>query len=217
MKMIYYKMFMEWNRLFERLAPADAGKLIKALSFFTDDLKANQTDEIDVSERIEAALQKAGLTDAEPALMANAEMCCGRVYDEFIASLAKSETNRGNAAKGGTQKRKNEQFETLWEAYPNKVDKEDAQAAFNELDADAETFSDMLDGLNRWKASAQWQEKASSIPYLANWIRKKRWQDEPQKPAKKKNNALNYEQKEISKADFDALVVSLDSELDADE
>lgn len=210
MKMIYYKMFMEWNRLFERLAPEDAGKLIKALSFFTDDLKANQTDEPDVSDRINAALQKADLSDAEPALMANAEMCCGRIYDEFLASLSKSETNRGNAAKGGNQKRKNEQFETLWEAYPNKVDREDAQAAFNELDADAETFKGIMDGLQRWEASAQWQEAPQSIPYLANWIRKKRWADEPPKPAKKKNDALKYEQTAIRKEDFDALVVSLD-------
>ena len=59
MKMIYYKLFTEWNAFFETLPAESAGKLIKAIAFFTDDLKKNQTLDLDPDERIDGAIEKA--------------------------------------------------------------------------------------------------------------------------------------------------------------
>ena len=209
MKMIYYKLFTEWNAFFETLPAESAGKLIKAIAFFTDDLKKNQTLDLDPDERIDGAIEKAEVEDA--ALRSMALMCCRRLYAEFERSLEKSATLADNGSKGGDQKQRNKLFADLWGKYPKKVGEDDARKAFNALDPDAETFEQILKGIERWKKSAQWQD-AQFIPNLAKWIEKQSWKDEPPKPAKKQNQALAYEQTAISEDDFNNLVVNLDAD-----
>lgn len=211
MKMIYYKLFTEWNAFFKALSAESAGKLIKAIAFFTDDLKKNQTLDLDPDERIESAIVKAEIDD--PSLRSMAIVCCERLYMEFEISMNKSDKNSESGSKGGDQKRRNKLFADLWVKYPKKVGEDDARKAFNALDPDAETFEQILEGVERWKKSAQWQD-AQFIPDLAKWIGKKRWTDDPPKPTKKKNPALAYEQKPISEADFNASVVNFDEYAD---
>ena len=210
MNMVYFKFFIDWNPLFEAFPPDAAGKLIKAIAYFTDDLKENQTLEIDERQRIGEALKKAGL-DADPVLSANAEMICRRLYREFATALKKSETNADNGSDGVKKRWLDKYFAELWAAYPKKVGEEKARAEFSKSGIDAEGMKELRKGLERWQKSAQWQD-AQFIPDLANWIKDKKWLDEPPKPSGKKNAALNYKQTELKEEDFDALVVNLDGE-----
>lgn len=207
MNMIFYKIFTDWNGIFEALPDEGSGKLIKAIAFFTDDLKKNQTLDLDPEARANEAIEKANITDAILASMA--VMCCSRLYSEYVVSMKKSETNKANGGIGGANKQRNKLFSDLWDIYPKKVGEDDARKAFYAVDPDDETFNQMVEGVDRWKKSAQWQD-AQFIPDLAKWLEKSRWKDDPPKPAKKKNPALAYEQNPISEADFNAGVVNLD-------
>lgn len=209
MNMIFYKMFTDWNGIFESLPDESAGKLIKVIAFFTDDLRKNQTLEADPDERAQGAIIKATIT--EPILLGLANMCCSRLYSEYVSAMGKSETNRTNGGKGGNKKHHNELFAELWELYPKKAGEEKAREVFAALDPDAELFACIKEGVERCKRSEQWQE-ARYIPELANWLTDKRWTDDLPKPTgkKKTNPALAYEQKPISEADFNANIVNLD-------
>lgn len=106
-------------------------------------------------------------------------------------------------------------FEIFYSEYPKKQDKAKAEKAFLALHASDELFEKIMDGLRRWKSSEQWTQK-KYIPLPTVWIHGKRWEDEdiPQagEANRSKNAALRYEQKPISKADFDAMVVNFDDE-----
>lgn len=106
-------------------------------------------------------------------------------------------------------------FNIFWDEYPKHQDKAKAEKAFLALHASDELFEKIMDGLRLWKSSEQWTQK-KYIPLPTVWIHGKRWEDEdiPQagEANRSKNAALRYEQKPISKADFDAMVVNFDDE-----
>lgn len=70
-----------------------------------------------------------------------------------------------------------ERFEEFWELYPRKANKVRARAAFNALNVTDDLFATMMDGLERWKTSRQWQD-TNFIPYPATWLHGKQWEDE---------------------------------------
>lgn len=108
-----------------------------------------------------------------------------------------------------------ERFDAFWGQYPKKQNKVGSEKAFRALKASDELFNEIMDGLARWKASEQWQNP-KYIPVASKFIHERRWEDEdiPQagETNRSKNAALRYEQKPISKADFDAMVVNFDDE-----
>lgn len=70
-------------------------------------------------------------------------------------------------------------FDQFWSAYPRHVGKAEAKKAFDKLKPDVELLGNMLDAIERQKASSQWQrDDGQYIPYPATWINKKRWEDE---------------------------------------
>lgn len=73
-------------------------------------------------------------------------------------------------------------FEDLWNAYPRKEAKAQAEKAFLKLKPTPELFSVMLTVLAQQKQSAQWQKDGGQfIPYPATWLNQRRWEDIPGK------------------------------------
>jgi hypothetical protein len=71
-----------------------------------------------------------------------------------------------------------EYFAIFWKNYPNKVGKPAAQKAWKRVKWDELTA--IRDGLNRWKATEQWQKEGGKyIPYPATFLNQRRWEDEP--------------------------------------
>ncbi len=71
-------------------------------------------------------------------------------------------------------------FEELWEAYPRKDAKAPAEQAFKQLLRSRllPSLPDLLAAIKRFLATTQWQkENGRFIPYLSNFLTKRRWLD----------------------------------------
>lgn len=67
-------------------------------------------------------------------------------------------------------------FDLFWEAYPRKVGKVKAQAAFQKVTVSVEV---LLSAIAEQKKSAQWQkDNGQFIPHPATWLNGHRWEDE---------------------------------------
>jgi hypothetical protein len=72
-------------------------------------------------------------------------------------------------------------FEIFWQAYPRKVGKPAAKKAWARVNV---LSADVLDGLEHWKRSVQWQD-TQFIPHPATFLNQRRWED------KEVNNGTN--------------------------
>ena len=78
--------------------------------------------------------------------------------------------------------RQAQDFERFWEAYPRKMGKEEARKAFQQVDVPVGV---LLDAISVQKQSTQWQKEGGRyIPYPANWLNQRRWEDQPPSPAR---------------------------------
>ena len=76
--------------------------------------------------------------------------------------------------------RQGQDFERFWEAYPRKMGKEEARKAFQQVDVPVGV---LLDAVSVQKKSAQWKKEGGRyIPYPANWLNQRRWEDQPACP-----------------------------------
>ena len=67
-------------------------------------------------------------------------------------------------------------FDLFWEAYPRKVGKVKAQAAFQKVTASVDV---LLSAIEAQKKSPQWQkDNGQFIPHPATWLNGRRWEDE---------------------------------------
>ena len=97
-----------------------------------------------------------------------------------------------NEAAADLQKR---YFTEFWNDYPRHVNKPLAMIAWRNLPVDTVLYSKILDAVERYKNTRQWQDK-SYIPYPATFLQDERWEDDipddvttpPQ--AKKKNDVM---------------------------
>ena len=117
------------------------------------------------------------------------------------------ESNPIQSKKESESESNNARFGEWYDEYPRKIDPNRAKAAWDKLKVDESLFTAIMDGLRKWKRA--WDDP-KFVPYPATWLNNRRWEAEP--PKGKRNAALNYEQKAISKSDFDALVVDLGGE-----
>lgn len=73
-----------------------------------------------------------------------------------------------------------ERFERFWEAYPKKVGKKAAQAAFGKLKPNDELVKKMLSTLGWQAKSEQWQRNSGQyVPNPTTWLNQGRWDDKP--------------------------------------
>ena len=78
--------------------------------------------------------------------------------------------------------RQEQDFERFWEAYPRKMGKEEARKAFQQVDVPVGV---LLDAISVQKQSTQWQKEGGRyIPYPANWLNQRCWEDHPPGPAR---------------------------------
>ncbi|PVY81076.1 helix-turn-helix protein [Cupriavidus alkaliphilus] len=97
-----------------------------------------------------------------------------------------SGNRQGAPAKSGKAAKQSALFERLWQAYPRKVAKADAEKAFAKLGADEALVEQLLAAIAKQSAWPEWREEGGKfIPHPATWLNGKRWLDEPapQQPA----------------------------------
>lgn len=102
-------------------------------------------------------------------------------------------------------------FNTFWSAYPTKVNKKRCVAIWNNIKPSAELVDRMIESIEAWKKSRQWQQ--GYVPNPDTWLRNEKWNDadpEPWKDPKQRHHYAN-ERDPISETDFNALVVDLGS------
>ncbi|ANX01325.1 hypothetical protein CSTERLE_06955 [Thermoclostridium stercorarium subsp. leptospartum DSM 9219] len=70
-------------------------------------------------------------------------------------------------------------FDEFWAAYPKKVGKKAAWAAWNKIKPDAELHNKILTAIGKAKLTDQWQrENGRFIPNPTTWLNQGRWDDE---------------------------------------
>lgn len=70
-------------------------------------------------------------------------------------------------------------FDEFWAAYPKKVGKKAAWAAWNKINPDAELHNKILTAIGKAKLTDQWQrENGRYIPNPKTWLNEGRWDDE---------------------------------------
>ena len=73
--------------------------------------------------------------------------------------------------------RQGQDFDRFWEAYPRKAGKEEARKAFQRVDVPVGVW---VDAISVQRKSAQWQKEGGRyIPFPANWLNQRRWEDQP--------------------------------------
>lgn len=76
-------------------------------------------------------------------------------------------------------------FEEFYSKYPKKVKKQEVKKWFNKNRPSNELFSSMMNSLEQFRASKDWQKDGGQfIPYPSTWLNQKRWEDETEKPQK---------------------------------
>lgn len=84
-----------------------------------------------------------------------------------------------------TRARTSDRFEKFWSAYPRHEAKQNAMKAFEKINPDDELLKKMLNAIERWKNTEQWQENGGQfVPYPASWLNGGRWEDEVPAPRK---------------------------------
>jgi hypothetical protein len=96
-------------------------------------------------------------------------------------ALARSREKRREEAEESTRR-----FAELWQRYPRKVNKQEAEKAFRKLNPDASVFERMITALGVACASDQWQrDNGRFIPHAATWINNRRFEDAVESPAER--------------------------------
>jgi hypothetical protein len=101
-------------------------------------------------------------------------------------------------------------FELFWKEYPRKIDKQKAYRSWKKIPI--KEYSDLAKGLEKWNAYWSQRNEPEYIPHPTVWLNNRRWESEPPKITKKRNAALNYQQSEIKKEDWDRMVIPLDEQ-----
>lgn len=98
-----------------------------------------------------------------------------------------------------------DQFEQFYEKYPKKVKKQNVKRWFEKNKPSKELFSSILNSLEQFRDSYDWQKDGGQyIPYPNTWLNQRRWEDEVIQEEKieksKKSNftGRSYEEEELN-------------------
>lgn len=70
-------------------------------------------------------------------------------------------------------------FAAFWEAYPRKVDKQEALKVWKRLHLGNGDYDRVMQGLDRYRRSEQWtKDDGRFIPHPSTWLNKRRFEDE---------------------------------------
>lgn len=86
-----------------------------------------------------------------------------------------------------------ERFDAFWSHYPKKRSKGRAEKAWVKITPDPELFAAILAGLERAKASSDWQKDGGKfVPYPATWLNARGWEDEFEPPKRGNSGVPEY-------------------------
>ena len=71
-------------------------------------------------------------------------------------------------------------FALFWDSYPRKIGKPATKKAWAKIPGIEVNFPDVLEGVEYWKSSQQWQDP-QFIPYPATFLNQRRWEDKEQR------------------------------------
>lgn len=107
--------------------------------------------------------------------------------NENVNENEKVKENEKENANETVKEKENEKqrslFDRFWQAYPKKVGKEAAKKAFSKLKPTEDDVSAWIIAVALQQQSRQWQDP-KYIPHPATWLNQKRWEDEPEAPAR---------------------------------
>lgn len=87
-------------------------------------------------------------------------------------------------------------FDEFWAAYPKKVGKKAAWAAWKKVNPDAELFDKIMTAIGKAKLTDQWQrENGRFIPNPTTWLNQGRWDDEYDDGPINGTNSKNFDGK----------------------
>ena len=79
----------------------------------------------------------------------------------------------------GNQTKINNWFEEVWSVYPKKIKKQEAFDEFCSLDLDENLLVVIVNAIKKQSRQEDWKiEGGKYIPFLVNWLKNKRWEDE---------------------------------------
>lgn len=118
--------------------------------------------------------------------------------------------NRNPSSGGRKESALDELFDLFWNVYPRKESKPNARKAFDKIKPDRELVETMIQSVQRWKMSQQWQD-SQFIPYPASWLNQRRWEDEipgpaPQQKPQKVLPAQDFQQRDYSHVQEDDMI-----------
>lgn len=128
-------------------------------------------------------------------------------------NINKAINKQGNKKERRSDGRSEELFNVFWNEYPKKVAKQDALKAWMKIKPGAELVNQIMTGLARCKASAEWAKSGGQfIPHAATWLNGKRWEDDVSvQPVQasvpvpvRTVNAQQYSQRDYKDADQEA-------------
>lgn len=122
-----------------------------------------------------------GCTSCAPQQMRPAADAPGGAADAPKPSINPQPSSEANASSEVSARKSH--FEIWWEAYPSKVGKRNAEAAYDKArkrlkDAGKDPHATMLAGLLKAKASRRWADPTYHIPNPQTWLNGDRWEDE---------------------------------------
>ena len=89
------------------------------------------------------------------------------------------EKPKRRAKKKEEPKIEDDKFNRFWKEYPNKSGKQQAEEVFWKISPDDSLMEKIMASLEKQKASFRWQkEEGRYIPFPANWLEGRRWEDE---------------------------------------
>jgi len=88
-------------------------------------------------------------------------------------------------------------FDSFWKIYPKRIGKVSARRAWKKIRGAKEHVLEIIEGVEKWKASQQWQD-AQFIPYPATFLNDRRWEAEvpqhgQQRSKTQQRSATNFE------------------------
>lgn len=97
-------------------------------------------------------------------------------------------------------------FTNFWDAYPNRINREDAWKAWKELNPDADLIGKIMSGLDAWKASRKWTEDDGDfVPAAAKWLKDRRWEITPPVASSGKKDIPKGASGQLGQAELDAI------------
>lgn len=189
----WFKARNVWGAGILSLTDEEAGRFVKALWKYT---MTGETVELSGAEKSIMAIAMMTLTadeEAANALSATRAAAGSKGGLQKVANLANAtfttpivandsnclNKNKNKNIEKEKEKEINNAFDRFWEAYPRKEAKQTAKKAFEKLNPDKALLQTMLEAIERFKGSAQWQEENGRfIPHPATWINQRRWEDD---------------------------------------